>query len=67
MKTSNITKAVSQKLIDRKRLATRWGCSVVTIKRREKEGFLKPVDLMGRIVRYRLTDIEDIENGKEVT
>ena len=56
----------TQTLIDRKKLASRWECSVPTIKRREKEGLLSPVHLMGRIVRYRLADIEAIENGKEV-
>lgn len=48
-------------LIDRNNLATRWSCSVMTIKRMEKRGELSPVYLAERIVRYRLQDIEAIE------
>jgi hypothetical protein len=48
-------------LIGRIDLATRWQCSVMTIKRREKDGLLKPVYLSNRIVRYRLQDIKAIE------
>ena len=54
-------KNIEQCLIDRKQLASRWSCSVLTIKRREKEGLLKPVHLSKRLVRYRLADIEAIE------
>ena len=63
MTNSNTTTAAVPTLIDRKQLATRWTCSEMTIKRREKEGLLKPIHLSTRLVRYRLSDIEDIENG----
>lgn len=49
-------------LIDRKHLANRWECSIPTLKRREADGMLKPVYLSTRLVRYRLSDIEAIEN-----
>jgi hypothetical protein len=64
--TENKTKNTgAQTLIDRKKLASRWECSIMTIKRREVDGMLTPVNLMGRIVRYRLSDIEAIENGED--
>ena len=53
----------NQKLINRKELVSRWGCSIPTIKRREKEGILKPIYLSARLVRYRLADIEELEAG----
>lgn len=59
--TKHPDKTTQAVLIDRINLATRWSCSVMTIKRREKEGLLKPVYLSNRIVRYRLQDIEAIE------
>lgn len=49
-------------LLDRKALAARWSVSIETLKRREKDGSLLPVYLPGgRLVRYRLSDIEEIE------
>ena len=49
-------------LIDRKQLASRWCCSIPTIQRREKDGTLNPIYIPGgRLVRYRLEDIEQIE------
>jgi len=49
-------------LIDRDALKARWAISIPTIQRREKDGTLKPIYLPGgRLVRYRLADIEQIE------
>ena len=42
-------------------LARRWKVSIETIKRRERTNVLRPVRLDGRIVRYRLSDIRQIE------
>ena len=49
-------------LIDRETLKNRWGISTPTIQRREKDGTLKPIHMPGgRLVRYYLADIEQIE------
>ena len=47
-------------LISRKKLASRWNCSIETLKRREKVGILQPI-ILGRLVRYNLEDVEAIE------
>ena len=53
---------VENLLIDRAGLARRWKVSQETIKRREKDGTLKPVYLPGgRLVRYRIADILAVE------
>jgi predicted site-specific integrase-resolvase len=53
-----------QPLLDRKSLASRWGVSIETIKRREADGSINPVYLPGgRLVRYRLAEIIAIENN----
>jgi hypothetical protein len=51
--------------MSRRHLAERWCISIETLKRREKAGILIPLKL-GRGVRYRLTDIERIEQQAEV-
>lgn len=51
----------AQGLIDREKLAARFCCSIETIKRMEKRGILKRVQLGERLVRYRLSSIERIE------
>ena len=51
-------------LLDRPALSHRWGVSRETIKRREKDGTLKPVYLPGgRLVRYRLSDVLAAESS----
>lgn len=47
----------AQSLIDREQLAARWCCSIETIKRMEKSGLLKRVQLSERMVRYRMVDV----------
>lgn len=61
MKTSPATQA----LLSRRHLAERWSISRETLKRREKAGILTPLKL-GKLTRYRLTDIEAIEQQAEV-
>lgn len=62
----NITmKNPIQTMLSRRCLSGRWHLSVETLKRREKEGVL-PFLKLGRGVRYRLTDIERIEQQAEV-
>jgi hypothetical protein len=46
--------------ISRKQLAERWGLTTITLKRREKDGSI-PFIKLGREVRYKLKDIERIE------
>jgi hypothetical protein len=48
-------------LIDREKLAARFCCSIETIKRMEKRGLLKRVQLCERMVRYRLSDVLKLE------
>jgi hypothetical protein len=52
-------------LISRDELARRWGVSIETLKRRERDGFLTFLKL-GRVVRYRPEDIERVEQDSEV-
>jgi len=49
----------------RAELALRWRVSTETIKRREQAGILRALKL-GRGVRYRQSDIEQIERDAEV-
>jgi len=46
--------------LSRRMLADRWACSTETLKRRERGGTL-PFLRLGGLVRYRLNDIEKIE------
>ena len=48
-------------LLTRLDLARRWKVSIETVKRREKAKLLRPVRLDGRVIRYRLSDIRQIE------
>ena len=52
--------------LSRKELTRRWRCCIETIKRREKSRVLKALKL-GRLVRYRLADVEAVEAEAEVT
>ena len=51
--------------LSRKGISERWSCSVETVKRREAAGVLKALKL-GRLVRYRLADVEAAEAQAEV-
>jgi hypothetical protein len=53
-------------LITRSQLCRRWSVSRATLRRREIEGLLAPV-MVGPSVRYRLTDVENIEWGSRAT
>jgi len=52
---------ISEQLLSRRVLAQRWSCCVETIKRREREGLLRPVRFNQRLLRYRLSEIISIE------
>lgn len=47
--------------LTRQDLAQRWKCSVETIKRKEKAGYLIPFRLGERFIRYRIEDILILE------
>jgi hypothetical protein len=53
------------RLVTRRELADRWKLSVETLKRRERSGLL-PCLKLGRGVRYRLSDVENLEADAEV-
>jgi predicted site-specific integrase-resolvase len=52
---------IEERLVSRKELSKRWGVSTETIKRRTREGLLKPLCFNQRLLRYRLSDIIRIE------
>jgi hypothetical protein len=52
-------------MLSRRQLAARWAVSKETLKRREKAGVL-PILKLGKVIRYRLADIEQIEAQAEV-
>jgi hypothetical protein len=57
--------------ISRSSLAARWGCSYITIKRREVAGILKPIRFgpqsVKQSVRYRMSDVLAIEAAAGAT
>lgn len=55
-------KAKTSPFITRSQLAERWQLSGESLKRYERRGILKPVKIAARMLRYRLADIEAIEN-----
>jgi predicted DNA-binding transcriptional regulator AlpA len=55
----------NEQMLSRRHLAARWAISKETLKRREKAGLL-PFLKLGRDVRYRLADIEQIEAQAEI-
>ncbi len=57
--------AQDNQLISREELANRWSFCVETLKRWEKAGKL-PFLKLGKQIRYRLSTVEQIENGSEV-
>ena len=53
------------RLLTRKGLSDRWQVSTETLKRRERCGLLKCLKL-GKGIRYRLSDVEALEEAAEV-
>lgn len=51
----------TEQLISRRALAVRWGVSVETVKRRERSGALRAVRFNARLVRYRVSEVEQYE------
>ena len=50
-----------QKFLTRAELCLRWACCTMTLKRREKQGILKPIRFNARTTRYLVSDIEATE------
>jgi hypothetical protein len=58
------SQALQDRLLSRSDLKERWACSLETLKRREKDGLLRPLKL-GAKVKYRLSDIVEAEREAE--
>jgi hypothetical protein len=64
MSTHVVTNAEqTDELVSRRDVAERWKTSVATVKRREKEGLLTPVKFNQRLLRYRLGQVQSLENA----
>jgi uncharacterized protein (UPF0254 family) len=50
-----------ERLLSRSELAARWSCSRETVKRRERQGVLRAIRFNQRLLRYKLSDILEIE------
>jgi hypothetical protein len=61
MHTSQQISNESDQLISRRALALRWGVSVETIKRRQRDGILRAIRFNERLLRYKLRDVVAIE------
>ena len=53
----------TQQMLSRRDLASRWGVSTETIKRRERAGFLRAHRFNLRLIRYRLDEVEAYERS----
>jgi len=60
-------KESEERLLSRKELSDRWDVSIKTLKRREKAGELRALSLSTNCVRYRLSEIMEIEREAEST
>ena len=54
-------------LLSRSELAARWGCDKSTIYKLQCQGILNALYLSKRFVKYRLSDIIKIEEGRAVS
>ena len=61
--TPHTTTPSAPALLSRAQLALYWGCSIETLKRREKSGALKRTLIGPRIVRYALEDVLKVQKG----
>ena len=61
MNRDEADKPTEDKLLTRREVAARWKVSIETVKRREQARILRPLRLEGRIVRYRMSDVAQIE------
>jgi predicted DNA-binding transcriptional regulator AlpA len=54
----------TDRFVSRRELAGRWGCTTRTISRMEMRGELPSTILCGRLFRYKLKEIERIEQER---
>jgi predicted site-specific integrase-resolvase len=52
---------IPEQLLSRRAVAQRWQTSIETVKRREKEGLLKAIRFNERLLRYKLSNVKDVE------
>jgi hypothetical protein len=62
MKDAHIKHKDDERLVSRSELAARWSCSRETLKRRERDGILKPIRFNSRLLRYRLSEVLVVES-----
>lgn len=55
----------TEKFLKRRDLAERWRCSTETIKRKQRGGLLHPVYLSQRLLLYKLSEIEALEEESQ--
>jgi hypothetical protein len=53
----------NEALLSRKQVASRWYCSLETVKRREAAGLIHPLRFSKRQLRYRLSEIRSVERA----
>ena len=64
-KKPHLTETDNGAFISRRKLAERWECSLMTLKRRERTGELTPFVFSSTMIRYRLTQVEAVELAHE--
>ena len=62
---TTLARVPRERLISRKELAQRWGVSLETIKRRSREGLLRPRRFNARLIRYSFNEVLAIEKEAE--
>ncbi len=62
MSVRNRTEA-SDLLVSRAQIAARWAVSIETVKRRERAGSLTPLRFNQRLLRYRLSEVIELEDA----
>ena len=54
-----------ERFLSRSELALRWSCSGETVKRRTRDGILHPLRFNRRFLRYRLSEVQLVEQHAE--
>ena len=53
---------LNEQLVTRQQLTIRWACSLSFVKRKQNEGMLTAIRLGDNSVRYRLSEVAEIEH-----
>jgi hypothetical protein len=48
--------------LSRAEVMRRWRISIATVKRRERQGILRPIRMSTHVIRYRLSDVVRVED-----